>query len=456
LKPLHTLCYLLFLSLALLKPATAAATPVIYVTNEVVLDGKGTTGVQQIGADLIRLVKSGLVQKGFEISPDRYDYSIRFRVETDVDYGMFGAKVAFVKTVLIFEKNGAEMDTVVYDERASAASFLSYGKEGEAYAKKASEYLVSGLLKSEALARYGKEEPVLTSKAENAAPRASANRRKADAAPAGADSIGTLPKGKTAGKFDVAVIIGNKNYKKTSSVDYAINDAVKMKELVVRTMGFSPDNVMYFEDATLTDFTETFGSQRGTAKSKLYNFIKPNVSNVFIYYVGHGAPDIKADKPEAYFVPVDADPQYISESGYKVQALYDNLSKLPAKSITVVLDSCFSGNTSAGLLFKGISALVRVEKTPSLTTGNSMVLTSTSDNQVSSWYPEKQHSLFTYFFIKGMSGEADLNGDRKITAAELKEYVGENVARLSKRLTGNLQQPFLTGNDAKVLTVLDR
>jgi len=456
LKRLNTFCFLLLLSFAPLKSATAAAAPVIYVTNEVVLDGKGTTGVQQIGADLIRLVKSGLAQKGFEISTDRYEYSVRFRVETDVDYGLFGARVAFVKSVAILEKNGAEMDTVVYDERTPAGSFSSYGKEGEAYAKKTAEYFVSGLLKSEALARYGKAAPVVTSKADNLASRASSNRRTADTASGYADTIGSLPKGKGAGKYDVAVIIGNKNYKKTSNVDYAINDAMKMKELVVKTMGFSPDNVMYFEDATLTDFTETFGSQRGTAKSKLYNFIKPNVSSVFVYYVGHGAPDIKAEKPEAYFVPVDADPQYISESGYKVQALYDNLSKLPAKSITVVLDSCFSGNTSAGLLFKGISALVRVDKTPSLTTGNSIVLTSTSDNQVSSWYPEKQHSLFTYFLIKGLLGEADMNGDKKITAAELEEYAGENVARLSKRLTGNLQQPFLTGDGSRVLTVLDK
>lgn len=269
------------------------------------------------------------------------------------------------------------------------------------------------------------------------------------------DEVGAAPAGKFKHKNDVAVIVGNRDYKKTSSVDFAVNDANKVKEFAIKTMGIPEGNIIYIENATLTDFTEIFGQQNGTGGSKLRNFIKPNVSNVFVYYVGHGAPDIKAAKPEAYFVPVDADPQYIDNSGYRVQALYDNLAKLPVKNMTVVLDSCFSGNSPKGLLFKGISALVRVEKQGKLAAKNSLVLTSTSENQVSSWYEEKKHSLFTYFFLKGLQGEADANKDSNISVAEMKAYLDENVSYMSRRLTGNEQQPNVSGNGNQIMAVLN-
>jgi len=42
-----------------------------------------------------------------------------------------------------------------------------------------------------------------------------------------------IPSGKPAGKYDVAVVIGNTNYSSTGTpnVDFAIHDAQAMKEL---------------------------------------------------------------------------------------------------------------------------------------------------------------------------------------------------------------------------------
>lgn len=268
------------------------------------------------------------------------------------------------------------------------------------------------------------------------------------------DEIGDVPEGKFRNKFDVAVIIGNRDYKKTSAVDFAVNDANKIKEFATKTLGISPGNIIYIENATLTDFTEVFGQQSGEGGGKLSNFIKPNISNVFVYYVGHGAPDIKSAKPEAYFVPVDADPQYISNSGYKVQSLYDNLAKLPVKKMTVVLDSCFSGNSPKGVLFKGISGLLVVAKANKIAAKNSILFTSTSENQVSSWYDEKKHSLFTYYFLKGLQGEADENKDNKISVAEMKTYLDDKVSYMARRLTGNEQQPTINGKDNQIIAEL--
>lgn len=261
-----------------------------------------------------------------------------------------------------------------------------------------------------------------------------------------------IPEGKKAGANDIAVIIGNKNYSASGSPDvaYAIRDAKMMKEYLIRAMGYDSENILYAEDAALSKFNEFFGTERDH-RGKLSKYVKDDVSNVFVYYVGHGAPDLESN--EAYFVPVDANPQYIKANGYRLQTFYDNLSKIPAKRMTIVLDSCFSGNSEKGMLFKNISpALVKVKKEFN-GPANAAVITSAAMDQVSTWYPEKKHSLFTYFFLKGLQGAADSNADGRITVGEMDKYLKENVPYMARRLTGNEQQPVVTGNAESVLVV---
>lgn len=265
-----------------------------------------------------------------------------------------------------------------------------------------------------------------------------------------------IPEGKNAGPFDVAVIIGNKNYKAIPGVpdiDYADRDARIMKEYLQRTFGFKPENIIYAEDATFAKFNEIFGSERNP-RGRLYNFIKENVSEVFIYYVGHGAPDI--DTKDAYFVPVDANPQFITSNGYRLETFYNNLSRLPAKRITVVLDACFSGNSGKGLIFKNISPLVLQVKKDIKTPVNAVIMTSAAMDQVSTWYPEKRHSLFTYYFLKGIQGDADANKDSIITVHEMKTYLNEHVPYMARRLNNIEQKPVVTGDDKAVLVRLGR
>jgi len=262
-----------------------------------------------------------------------------------------------------------------------------------------------------------------------------------------------IPQGQKAGKYDVAVVIGNRNYAAAGSpdVEFANRDAQVMKEYLTRTMGYDPSMILYAEDAALSKFNEFFGSER-SHKGKLFRFVKPGVSKVFVYYVGHGAPDLETS--EAYFVPVDAHPQDLKSNGYRLQTFYENLAKIPAKKMTVVLDACFSGNSDKGMLFKNISpTLVKVKKEyrgPQ----NAVLMTSAAVDQVSGWYPEKRHSLFTYFFLKGLQGDADANKDGKITVGEMDAYVKEHVPYMARRLTGNEQNPVVTGNAADVIAAL--
>jgi uncharacterized caspase-like protein len=262
-----------------------------------------------------------------------------------------------------------------------------------------------------------------------------------------------IPDGQKAGKFDAAVVIGNRNYSASGlpEVEFAVRDAQVMKEYLVRTMGYDPANILYAEDATVGKFYELFGNERNH-KGRLFRLVKEGKSKVFVYYTGHGAPDLETQ--EAYFVPVDANPQDLKTNGYRLQTFYDNLSKIPAKKITVVLDTCFSGNSDRGMLFKNVSPGILKVKSEYRGPKNAVLMTSAAVDQVSSWYPEKRHSLYTYYFFKGLQGEADANRDRKITVGEMDAFLKENVPYMSRRISGNEQNPVMLGSAAEVMAWL--
>ena len=248
----------------------------------------------------------------------------------------------------------------------------------------------------------------------------------------------------------VAVIIGNRNYKKKDipTVEYAIEDADIMKQYLIKAFGFREANIIYISNAAQGDFNSVFGTDKNH-KGKLFNYVKEGKSDVFIFYSGHGAPD--PETKQGYFVPVDCDPSTVALNGYPIKTFYDNLAKINYKSLTVVIDACFSGSSDKGMLLKNISPVFINVENPVMSKENTVVFTSAGGDQVSSWYLEKKHSLFTYYFLKALQGEGDLNQDKKLTVGEIKEYVNDNVPYMARRLNNREQTPQVTGDENKVI-----
>ncbi len=263
-----------------------------------------------------------------------------------------------------------------------------------------------------------------------------------------------IPRGHAAGSDDIAVVIGNAHYRtnNTPPVDFALQDAQTMRQYLISAFGYDAANIIYLEDASLAAMNEVFGTS-DDYRGKLFKWVKPGKSRIFIYYVGHGAPD--QESGEGYFVPVDANPQYIRTSGYKLSTFYDNLTRIPALKKTVLIDACFSGSSANGQLLQGVSGLTaRLKAEPKASRASDILFTSAGMNQVASWYPQKGHSLFSYFFFKGIQGAADRNKDGSITVGEMKAYLNEQVPYMARRLNGNEQQPLLQGNDTELLVRL--
>jgi len=148
---------------------------------------------------------------------------------------------------------------------------------------------------------------------------------------------------------------------------------------------------------------------------------------VLVFFSCHGVCDIKTQEP--YLLPYDADPDYALTTGYALKQVYESLSKLNAQSVTVFIDTCFSGmSRDRQMLMADAKNINVVPRTPKV--GKNVVVLSASQNdQISSGFKDKKHGLFTYYLLKGLQGAADKNKDNGINLDELVNYVKENVSQ---------------------------
>lgn len=220
---------------------------------------------------------------------------------------------------------------------------------------------------------------------------------------------------------DIAVVIGIENYRGLPKSDYSKSDAAIMKDYL-NALGFQERNIEF-----ITDQDATRSAIEKAIEAWLPNRMKKD-SRVLVYYSGHGAPE--PNTGDAYIVPFDGDPNYLSVTGYSLMRLYDKLGKLQAGEVIVLLDSCFSGAGGRSVLAKGARPLVMM-KEGTVLSQNIAVLSATQGSQISTSSPEKGHGIFTYYFLKAIKeGKKDI--------AEIYSYIKPLVEDEAKQL--NVQQ----------------
>ncbi len=263
------------------------------------------------------------------------------------------------------------------------------------------------------------------SKAKGQSPVASAP---AAAAPAAAEIVSDVDQPPFPAKARVkgqAVIIGVSRYRQSlPRADFADRDAQAVARYAKAVLGYPDANV-----AVLVD--------DGASKSDFEKYLERWLPNrvqaddeVFFYFSGHGAP--KPSTGDAYLVPFDGDPTYLDETGYSLKRLYAALAKLPARKITVVLDSCFSGAGGRSVIAQGTRPLVNVAS--AALPERVIVISAGAAAQVSNSFRQQGHGLFTYFFLKGLQEKG----------ADLKEvfaYLKPEVAKVARQEYNADQEP---------------
>lgn len=270
--------------------------------------------------------------------------------------------------------------------------------------------------------------------------------------------ISIAPAGEPIYKNAVAIVIGaEKNSYGVAPAPYAARDAQVMAKYFKNSLGIQDVRLITNEQVTGNALSDFFDPRFGY----LQNVVKPGETDVFVYYSGHGMPDVADNgSPDVYLFPYDARKELVKDRGYSLNKLYADLNNLNAKSVTVVLDACFSGSSRQTVSHQSENisnakavriTMPELSNRPWDTNPNFRLFTSSSGEQTSLGYDQAQSGLFTYYLAVGLQGEADSNDDGVIMIDELVTYVTESVSKEAKNIRGGAQTPEFFGNRNMVI-----
>lgn len=249
-------------------------------------------------------------------------------------------------------------------------------------------------------------------------------------------------------KDAVALVIGIGKYReeKIPAVKYAVRDAEVMAKYLENLGGIPRANIQ-----VLTDDKASKSDIQGYIEDWLPRRVNRN-STVFIYYSGHGAPDLHGKN--AFIVPYEGQPDFPSKL-YPLQSMYDSLSKLPAKEVVVMLDSCFSGAKGRSITPEGARPLVMTLNEIAPANNKVIVMAGATGNQISSDYDRARHGLFTYYILRGLRGEADRKRTGAVELGDLYQYVKTNVAEKASLELNRDQTPVMLPSEDKAADQLN-
>ena len=235
-----------------------------------------------------------------------------------------------------------------------------------------------------------------------------------------------LPDGAANNSNTFAVIIANEDYQEEVKVEYAQNDGEIFRQYCQKVLGMPEKNIHIRKNATLNNFKAELSWMKQVANA--FN----GDASFIVYYAGHGVPD-EATRV-AYLLPVDGKGTML-ETGYSLEEFYQTLGAMPAKSITVFMDACFSGSKRGEGMLTAARGVV-IEAEPGEPQGNMVVFSAAQGNETAYPYHEKEHGLFTYFLLKKLK---ETNGN--VSLGELSSYITQQVSRESIVTNGKSQTP---------------
>ncbi len=241
----------------------------------------------------------------------------------------------------------------------------------------------------------------------------------------------------------VAIIIGIQNYKHLAQAEYANTDAQAFYDYATRALGVPPENIKLLLD-TDADQVDIYRALRNWLPVK----VNKDKTDVYVFYSGHGLPS--ADGRSLYLLPHGADRDLIDKTAISQQEIVASIKAARPKAVTMFIDSCYSGQTRTGETLLASARPLALKSQASAFPPEFTVISAATPDQLSWSSADLKHGIFSFYLMKGMEGDADINQDGKITMSEMQEYLTDNVAKQAMR-NGRTQHPQLIGDGVRVL-----
>ena len=218
-----------------------------------------------------------------------------------------------------------------------------------------------------------------------------------------------------------AIIIGIDEYQTISDLDYAVNDAVAIKEMLINQFNYAKEDIKLLinEDANKINIEQALSD---------ISLLANENDRIVVFFAGHGETMSLPDGGEmGYLLPVDGRQENLYASAIPMNDLKDlsNISK--AKHMLFLVDACYGGLAAVGT--RGLTPAKTPNYLEKITNikARQIITAGGSDEKVIE-KPEWGHSAYTMNLLRALKdGLADTNGDGYITAGELGLYLNEKV-----------------------------
>ena len=165
---------------------------------------------------------------------------------------------------------------------------------------------------------------------------------------------------------------------------------------------------------------------------------------MFLFFAGCGLASNNGQ--DLFLLAHDTDTDMLNRSSISRTEIFELINKHSPSHTFVFLDTCYSGASRQGdMLLASARGLVTVTDKQSSIPPNFTIFSAAQGNQIASGLDEVQHGLFSYFTMKGLEGDADSDGNKKISTLELARYVEEKVRENAVKM-GREQIPMMHGD----------
>lgn len=226
-----------------------------------------------------------------------------------------------------------------------------------------------------------------------------------------------------------AVIIGVSEFEhlpKEEWLDYADDDAKAFYSFITspRGRGFLPENVFL-----MTNEEAQQQAVRSRLGSTLAKKLKPE-DTVYIFIASHGMVEKEAAR-EGYLLAHDSDREDLYTSALPMRELGNIMQNRlkNAKRIFLFADVCRAGKL--GQVQGNVNRYIE----DASSRGETMGLLASRPNEFSRESDQwgGGHGVFSYFLLRGLTGEADEDKDNTVTAAEIVSYLQTRVEDATER-----------------------
>ncbi|MCP4213246.1 MAG: hypothetical protein GY765_01260, partial [bacterium] len=235
-----------------------------------------------------------------------------------------------------------------------------------------------------------------------------------------------------------AVLIAVKNYSTEANgltpLPYAVRDAEAVKEYLINRLHFNPKYIhtLYNKKATKDNINKILGETM--PRSMTQN------DRILVYFSGHGGKEImekvnNTSKTFSYLVPIDGKKKSLFSTGISIEQVNKFSDRLPAKQALFIFDACFSGNVG-DIYAKGNEGLKEETKKEInyllSKRGRHLLTAGTEDEEAQMGGSWGNHSVYTYYLLEGLKGEADTNENQVISLSELQSYLRRKITKDKK------------------------